>query len=252
MVYDHFNKKKPVQSFDANAWRDSQVSAQRNGSERTNTILIGLIGVMLLVSGGLYYHTNIKPNQKAKQALRMADAQNPGAMLEQQQSEAEQRLAVLAAQPISAEAQKYNAIKAEIQKYTETSNTLRSCGTQVATVASYYRKTNYPKYQKLTEMARASRKAGVGLAIPSSMAKSQAALSKIETKGDAIKFMASGGAKRHMEASMETFAALDSMMSEMDAAEKRKRELSAKARDRNFCLQLKTKAQTGQLNIKMP
>jgi len=135
-------------------------------------------------------------------------------------------------------------------KYKRVSSALGSCG--YSDLRKFYERQNSFKYEKINSAKEAAnevnrKKAQKALEEASaSMKASQAEMSKIKTKGDAIKFIASGGGQRHANTSMQMFAGMGGMLSQgasYEVTERRQRH------NQKQCMMIRTMVQSGQLNL---
>ena len=127
---------------------------------------------------------------------------------------------------------------AQLVRYRRTVGVLKQCGNGCGQMLSFYENQNRPKYDKLKKRIAAKQKT-----TPSQdMAKSTAEMGNINNKKDAMKFIAGGGANRHMQSSMRMMGSMSSMFGE----ESYRGDLTAQD-----CQRVKQKAQTAQLNIRL-
>jgi hypothetical protein len=257
--------------FDANQFRAQQVQPGVNNSNLTNVMLASLLGLGVLAVGYMYFH-NIKQKNASSEAVhsaRMADnsadssadnrAGNSGGLLRASSSakakpKTPRPLATVMPKPQNATSPQLNyavKIEAEIVKYRETTNVLRSCGKRAEYASKYYNQTNNKAYWKLIKirdnLPKIKTPKGEPI-VPDAMVKSWGRLGKIENEKDVAMFLLKGGAIKHQMAAMEMM----SNMSKMDQQFRQEKKDRASARTKEACMALARKVQQAKLNVRIP
>jgi len=135
-------------------------------------------------------------------------------------------------------------------KYKRVSSALGACG--YSDLRKFYENQNRLKFEKIDNVKQAAKDAKMKEAMASAeianekMKKSREEMSKIKTKGDAMKFIASGGGRRHAESSAQMFAGLGGMLSEGGSLEVTKRR---QKHSQKQCMMIRTMVQGGKLNL---
>ena len=245
----HGPKKIQSSGFSAAQWRDAHVQVKETNDTFIYWALYAAIGLAILGVLGLYGANYMKNKPDKKQMVVEETPDLRSAILKTQRGRKAAQKAVAATSQPHAEV---DLIKVEIDKYNDTNMVLRLCGKNYAHISSNYHKQNSAKYLKLYDMQRAAWRQKSKNAEPSDLAKSIGRINKIENGGDVAKFMLTGGAVRHMNASMGFMADMQKMQAEHDAKDKHRKQLQTSAHDPIYCGKFATKVQTGQMNLKIP
>lgn len=135
-------------------------------------------------------------------------------------------------------------------KYKRVKSALSSCG--YSDLRRFYENQNRSKFEKIDNVKQAAkdaqRKEAYAAAEEASaaMKKSQEEMSKVKTKGDAMKFIASGGGRRHAERSNQMMAGLGGMLAQSGSYEVTQRR---QKHSQKQCMMIRTMAQSGKLNL---
>lgn len=238
----HGRKSNTGSGFDANAWRNAHVVEAETKDSLVNMVLYTLIGVASL---GVFilFITNFLRAKQAEKELQIFENNKAMAIA---QANAPQKPA----------AQKsmtgLDAIDAEIDKFQDITQVLHLCGKNYSHISDTYYKQNKTVYAQLYKMRNAAWRANYNSVQTSDLSKSINRINKIENGADVAKFMITGGAAKHMRASMGFMADMKKLNQEMQAKKKADAERRAQANDPAYCTKFASKVQLGQMNIKLP
>ena len=135
-------------------------------------------------------------------------------------------------------------------KYNRVKSALGSCG--YSDLRKFYENQNRHKYEKIDKVKQAAEDAKRQKSIATveeasaKIKQSQEEMSKVKTKGDALKFIAGGGGRRHAESSMQMFTGMDGMLSGGGSYEVKQRR---QKHSQKQCMMIRTMVQGGKLNL---
>ena len=128
-------------------------------------------------------------------------------------------------------------------KFGRVSNALNKCGD--TELFKFYDRSNRQKYQKILDVKN-QKQLDEARRKTNKFAETKSELSAIKTKGDAMKFIASGGAARHQQRSMEIMSGMQGLMGSSDKFEVKRR---SQTHNKRQCMTIRTMTQSGQLNL---
>ena len=143
---------------------------------------------------------------------------------------------------VDAKAAGFSPLQLETLKYTRSTWALSTCGHR--DMRAFYQRQNEANYTKLDNIRKEQRDAAREARTASYQGLE---INKIETKAQAMAFVASGGVNRHMESVGAMFSGIDSELSGMGSA-------SIRVRRQRFsktgCMQVRTIVQSGVMRVK--
>ncbi len=241
--------------FDVNQFRNQNQAEESTKRNRIDLLLGGVVVVMLLGTGGLYASTKIdlsnaysettapqtvtaelRTNTSQTRDINEAFDSNP--ILKLQKRRAEKLAAPILEQekkkqsmPIAdyVQAKDLTGAQAQVEKFSRTRIVLKHCGSGFQDIYDHYGNKNQKRVIQLSKKAYEE----------SPMAKSQEEIKNIKTPADVMRFKLSGGADRHMQASMGMMAAMGGMNG------------GRKAKSQQECQKVKQMAQTGRLDVRL-
>ncbi len=223
--------------FDAQEFRQGRVNAESEQNQKGYAFLYWLIGVGVLAVLALYV-LGIKDKKSS-----ITPALPPILVVETASVQQAVKTSIPTKAPIT--------IEGEYKKYHQTLSVLRSCGKHFSYDRQYYSENNRHKYLQIAKLyseARTRKSKAKNSLVPNSMTKSWNRLDNIDTQGDALKFIAKGGAMQHQKASMEMFAAME----KLTLQDRQNKIEHAAARTPKACIRLQGEVQRGKLNLKIP
>jgi hypothetical protein len=151
---------------------------------------------------------------------------------------------------VDAKAHDFSPLEMETLKFERATWALTTCGH--TELRAFYIRQNRPQYEKLDALSKEAKEADAAVrhaAMEKQLKKSEKhfkQLGSIETKGQALAFVASGGAGRHMDA-IGGFGGMSNLMGDMGAHNVRKRRQRFNKRN---CMQVRTIVQSGTMRVK--
>lgn len=185
-------------------------------------------GLIDINSFGASYSSNISPEAKARNELTKRPL-NADEFLNR----------------IDAKAYNYSPLDMEALKYTRARWALSTC--RHTEMYKFYTRQNKTAYELLKGKQDAIRTAKLDAHQAKIGKISDLEIRKIETKTQALAFVASGGVARHQEAALNMMSGLDGMVADMD---KHKVSNRCQRFSEKGCMQVRTIIQSGRMTVK--
>ena len=143
---------------------------------------------------------------------------------------------------VDAKAHNFDALEMETLKYTRTQWALRTCN--FPDLKNFYTRSNQAKYETLAAREKTARETRN----TAQMAKiDQLKLPKIESQGQALAFIASGGIAKHQKASMDVMVGFANLTEDAEKIQVRQRRQKF---NKTGCMNVRTIVQSGTMNLK--
>lgn len=241
--------------FDVNQFRNQNHAEDDFKRYRTDLMLGAIVAVMLVGTGGAFAYSKMDfsqayaANPQAQTTVAQLRTSSPetrdineafdsNPILKMQKRRAEKLAAPILEQekrkqsmPITEYvlAKDLTGAQAQVEKFSRTRIVLKHCGSGFRDIYDHYENKNQKRVIQLSKKAYEE----------SPIAKSQEEIKNIKTPADVMRFKLSGGADRHMQASMGMMAAIGGLNG------------GRKAKSQQECQKVKQMAQTGRLDVRL-